>query len=62
MILLGWQGVPDFYRYSWADRSSGVSGVHGSQVIPTSDPKSMKMSTEFEKSAYQRIKAEEGNK
>jgi len=55
---MSWSGLPN--NYWWADRDSGVSGVYGSQVLATGDPKSIAMFKEFERGVYQKVKEVRG--
>jgi CubicO group peptidase (beta-lactamase class C family) len=49
---LSWQGMPNVYW--WVDRAAGMSGVYGSQVIPTGDPKSLALFWDFERAMYEK--------
>jgi CubicO group peptidase (beta-lactamase class C family) len=48
-----WGGMPNLYW--WADREAGVSGIYGSQLVPTGDTQSAEIFTEFEKAVYAEI-------
>ncbi|KAH6713591.1 beta-lactamase/transpeptidase-like protein [Leptodontidium sp. MPI-SDFR-AT-0119] len=48
-----WAGLPNLYWF--ADRNTGVSGIYGSQVLPTGDPKSSEMFKQFELAMYDKV-------
>lgn len=48
-----WSGLPNLNW--WADREAGVSGVYGSQLIPTVDQQTHDMYVEFEKAVYAEV-------
>ncbi|THV44377.1 hypothetical protein BGAL_0658g00020 [Botrytis galanthina] len=48
-----WSGLPNLNW--WADRKAGVSGVYGSQLIPTVDQQTHDMYVEFEKAVYAEV-------
>jgi hypothetical protein len=53
---LSWRGLPNMYW--WADRASGVSGMYGSNLIPTADPRSIEMFKVFEADVYEKAKSQ----
>ncbi|TGO35726.1 hypothetical protein BHYA_0148g00140 [Botrytis hyacinthi] len=48
-----WTGLPNLLW--WADREAGVSGIYGSQLIPTGDKQTIEMFEEFEKAVYAEV-------
>ncbi|RDW66697.1 beta-lactamase-like protein [Coleophoma crateriformis] len=52
---ISWGGLPNLMW--WVDRASGVSGFYGSQLVPTADPKTIEMGTEFERALYAKVNA-----
>ncbi|KAF7888699.1 uncharacterized protein EAF02_003240 [Botrytis sinoallii] len=50
-----WGGLPNLLW--WADREAGVSGIYGSQLIPTADKQIIEMFEEFEKAIYAEVGA-----
>ncbi|KAF7961246.1 hypothetical protein EAE96_000912 [Botrytis aclada] len=48
-----WSGLPNLAW--WADREAGVSGIYGSQLIPTGDKQTLEMFEEFEKAVYAEV-------
>lgn len=50
------RAITDLKIYTGADRASGISGVYGTQIIPTGDPKSIELFSEFEKSVYDKVR------
>ncbi|KAF7938395.1 uncharacterized protein EAE98_000733 [Botrytis deweyae] len=50
-----WCGLPNLLW--WADREAGVSGIYGSQLIPTADKQIIEMFEEFEKAIYAEVGA-----
>lgn len=48
-----WAGLPNLAW--WADREAGVSGVYGSQLIPTGDEQTGEILKEFEKAVYAEV-------
>ncbi|KAF5868899.1 putative beta-lactamase family protein [Botrytis fragariae] len=50
-----WGGLPNLSW--WADREAGVSGIYGSQLIPTGDKQTAEMFEEFEKAVYAEVEA-----
>jgi CubicO group peptidase (beta-lactamase class C family) len=53
---LSWGGLPNMYW--WADRASGISGMYGSNLIPTADPRSIEMFKVFEADVYEKAKSQ----
>ncbi|KAM0146131.1 hypothetical protein ACHAQE_008178 [Botrytis cinerea] len=45
-----WTGLPNLIW--WADREAGISGIYGSQLVPTADKQTIEMFEEFEKAVY----------
>ncbi|TGO26416.1 hypothetical protein BPAE_0060g00320 [Botrytis paeoniae] len=50
-----WGGLPNLAW--WADREAGVSGIYGSQLIPTGDKQTLEIFEEFEKAVYAEVAA-----
>ncbi|KAK6612016.1 transesterase [Botrytis cinerea] len=50
-----WTGLPNLIW--WADREAGVSGIYGSQLVPTADKQTIEMFEEFEKAVYAEVRA-----
>ncbi|ESZ98827.1 hypothetical protein SBOR_0796 [Sclerotinia borealis F-4128] len=50
-----WGGFPNLAW--WADREAGVSGVYGSQLVPTGDKQTGGMFEEFEKAVYAEVES-----
>lgn len=50
-----WGGLPNLVW--WADREAGVSGIYGSQLVPTGDQQTVEMFEEFEKAIYAEVGA-----
>ncbi|TGO61029.1 hypothetical protein BOTNAR_0135g00060 [Botryotinia narcissicola] len=48
-----WTGLPNLLW--WADREAGVSGIYGSQLLPTGDKQTIEMFEEFEKAVYAEV-------
>ena len=57
---MNWAGLPN--TFWWADRTSGMSGIYGSQFIPAADPKSIGLSEEFEVAMYEKARESRRNK
>jgi CubicO group peptidase (beta-lactamase class C family) len=55
---LSWGGLPNMYW--WVDRASGISGMYGSNLIPTGDPRSIEMFKVFEADVYEKAKSQGG--
>lgn len=48
-----WGGLPNISW--WCDRKAGVSGIYGSQLIPTGDNRTVEMFREFERATYESV-------
>ncbi|KAI9648718.1 hypothetical protein NHQ30_003358 [Ciborinia camelliae] len=48
-----WSGLPNLYW--WADKEAGISGVYGSQLVPSGDSQSGEMFGEFVKAVYSEV-------
>ncbi|KAI9737715.1 MAG: hypothetical protein M1818_005719 [Claussenomyces sp. TS43310] len=53
---LHWGGLLNVFF--WLDRTTGLSGIYGSQTLPAGDPKCLALFAEFERKAYEAIGAE----
>lgn len=51
-----WGGLPNLFW--WIDRESGVSGVFGTQLMPTGDPKCVALMGRFETAVYEAVELE----
>ncbi|KAG4443188.1 hypothetical protein IFR05_001330 [Cadophora sp. M221] len=52
---LTWSGYPNCYW--WMDINNGIAGVYLSQLIPSGDPNSIELLTEFEKFVYSSLES-----
>lgn len=52
---LHWGGLLNVFF--WMDRTTGISGIYGTQVFPAGDPKCLALFAEFEKKTYEAVKA-----
>lgn len=52
---LHWGGLLNVFF--WMDRTTGVSGIYGSQVFPAGDPTCLGLLAEFERKTYEALKA-----
>ncbi|TGO82589.1 hypothetical protein BPOR_0798g00020 [Botrytis porri] len=50
-----WSGLANLFW--WADREAGISGIYGSQLLPTGDKQIVEMFEEFEKAVYAEVGA-----
>jgi CubicO group peptidase (beta-lactamase class C family) len=51
---LHWGGLLNVFF--WIDRTTGVSGIYGSQVFPAGDPTCLGLFAEFERKTYEALK------
>lgn len=51
---LHWGGLLNVFF--WIDRTTGISGIYGSQVFPAGDPKCLSLFAEFERKTYEAIR------
>jgi len=54
MGTMTWAGMPNLYW--WIDRAAGISGVFGTQILPTGDEKAIELFREFENFVYAVVK------
>lgn len=52
---LHWGGLLNVFF--WMDRTTGVSGIYGSQVFPAGDPTCLGLFAEFERKTYEALKS-----